>query len=79
MTCRFLGDGVSQESSQQKKGRERSLRCTENRAAVHNFLGSSGYSSVASCRFLSKSLLSVRGFMKRKTQNSLLGNKGHPN
>jgi len=33
MICQFSGNGVSQEGLQQKRGRDRSLRCTENRAA----------------------------------------------
>lgn len=37
MICQFSGNGVSQEGLQQKRGRERSLRCTENRAACTVF------------------------------------------
>jgi len=61
MICRYSGNGVSQEDLQQKKGRERSLRCTENRASVHSFLGSCEYSSAAGCQCSSNSCIFSMG------------------
>ena len=61
MICQCSGNGVSQEGLQQKRGGERSLRCPENRAALHSFLGSCGYSRAPRYQWSSNFCIFSRG------------------